>query len=259
MGSAAARLVPPAALDLARRAAPARLQRFEPASSWAQAQARTAGYEAVAQRSLVHAPAPAPAQLDRLGQRELQLVAALGIVLAKTPPEAPLSVVDVGGASGYYRSVAAVAFPERELRWTIVENSTLAARGARAPTVVGLSWTTDLACALANRPDFVLASAVVNYLPEPIGVLRSIAGHAPWLLLTRLPLWPIPQHQPAVQRLGRRRGAGSYPTWFFSERRLLQQLEQDWRLVLRYEVPQDAAYFQGTWSTYAGLLLQERA
>lgn len=259
MGSAAARWLPPAAVELAHRAAPSGLQRFEPASSWAQAAARTAGYEAVAQQSLVHAPDPEPARLDQLGQRELQLVAALGIALAQTLPGDRLSVVDIGGASGYYRSVAAAAFPGRELRWTVVENPTLAARGAQRPAVPGLSWTTDLSAALADRPDFVLASAVVNYLPEPVEVLRSLAGRAPWLLLTRLPLWPFPQHQAAVQRLGRRRAAGSYPTWFFSETRLLQQLEPDWRLVLRYEVPQDSAFFAGTRRTYAGLLLQEQA
>jgi putative methyltransferase (TIGR04325 family) len=259
MGSTVAHWLPPAVVEVAHRAAPARLRRFEPSASWAEATARTGGYESVAQQSLVHLPDPDPAQLERLGQRELQLVAALGIVLAQSPPGASLSVVDLGGASGYYRSVAAAAFPERELEWTVVENPTLAARGAQASSTAGLSWTTDLSAALAKSPDFVLASAVINYLPDPIEVLQSIAARTLWLLVTRLPLWPIPQHRAAVQRLGRRREAGSYPTWFFSERQLLRQLERDWRLVLRYEVPQDAAFFDGTWSTYAGLLLQARA
>lgn len=257
MSSALTAWAPPAAVAGMRRMLPERLQRFEAASSWADAESRAMGYEAVARAGLIATPQRKEASLALLDGRELQLLACLGIVLAQRPSDRPFSVVDVGGAHGYYRSVAAAAFPEVSLRWLVVETPTLVASAAsRADD--GLAWTTDLDAALSLRPDFVLASAVVNYLPQPLVTVRELARHSAWTLITRLPLWPVPTHQAAIQRLGRRAGAGSYPTWFFSEDQFVREVQELGSVAARFAVPEDAAYFAGRYLTYCGLLLQWR-
>jgi putative methyltransferase (TIGR04325 family) len=121
-----------------------------------------------------------------------------------------------------------------------------------------ISWTSDLDSALDERWDFVLASASLNYVSEPMEVFTKLGRIAPYVLLTRLSLWPIDRHLPAVQQLSRREPGGAYPTWDFSEAGFLDEIPAIGDVVLRFDVPEDTARIAGHRSAYAGLLIRTK-
>jgi hypothetical protein len=81
---------------------------------------------------------------------------------------------------------------------------------------------------------------------------------APYALLTRLPLWPIDRHLPAIQRLSRTDRAGAYPAWVFSEGVFLDEVGAIGEVVLRFDIAEDTARIAGHRGSYAGLLVRSK-
>lgn len=225
--------------------------RFQAVDSWREAVSLTTGYEALVSDQPVDAdewktgwPFATP--------REVQLLAAVGTVLQKLAPSGRLRVLDFGGGSGVYSVAVKRAYPDIHIEWTVLETTAAHRRFAKATAPAWLQWETDLSS--LRQQDIVLASASLNYVPDPWASLQRLAESAPFLIITRLPLWPISEHRPAVQYLDRGKRAG-YPTWFFSESRFRQGLVEVGETLLEWSVPEDTAYFAQHRCDYRGLLL----
>lgn len=248
--------VPPALVAAAEtRIRSNRFQRFVPAISWADAVARSAGYEATSQAQEWTAPnLDSSPQIRRFTTREVQLVAAAGSVISKRTTEGPFHVLDMGGASGDYAWALRTAFPTLDLRWTVLETPVVVQQMRKAETPNWMTWTAD--------PDEIgpthlgLASAVLNYVPDPNQTLMWLATHCPWFIVTRLPLWPIASARAAVQRPTKRESGGSYPTWFFSDSTFRKDLRKFGSIEMSWDVPEDTAVFAGTRRDYVGLLIK---
>lgn len=252
------RWIPPAVVDALGSVLPGRFQRFEVAESWDDAERRCIGYEQSTLKDCGSKQASSGDKTHRSTSRDLQFIAAAGICLEASRPRSHVRVLDFGGAFGHYFDVATSAFPNVSWEWTVVETPTMVTLATRTDSGKSISWTSGLDSAVGERWDFVLASASLNYVPDPIGVLTKLCGMAPCVLLTRLPLWPVDRHLPAVQRLSRRDRAGAYPTWVFSEEVLLQEVGAIGEVVLRFDVPEDTARIAGHRNTYTGLLIRTK-
>jgi len=237
---------------------PTRFQRFVTVDNWKQAEIESAGYarlQAASAEAKPLSPAPGPTKVRVFDSRELQLIAAFGVCLARCPSTDPVRVLDLGGFRGEHRSVIASAFPDIPFIWTIVEIPEVATRlSSHADDQV--QWTSDLSAVASLGADICLASATLNYMPEPFDALRTLAECAPHVIVTRLPLWPIAQHAIAIQRPGRRTSASGYPTWFFSDERFREQLAELGTVVLEFVVPEDRSYAAGHFGSYQGLVLR---
>jgi putative methyltransferase (TIGR04325 family) len=252
------RWIPPALLDAVGSVLPDRFQRFEVVSDWDDAERRSIGYEQSTIQT--HNPtAAANGEADhRLTSRDLQFIAAVGICLASSRPGPPVRVLDFGGAFGHYFDVAVSAFPNLSWEWAVVETPGLVSLTAGTKAQASISWTSNLDAKLGERWDFVLASGSLHCVLDPMGVLAKLAGIAPYVLLTRLPLWPVDHHLPAVQRLSRWDQGGAYPLWFFSEAVFLEEVRAIGDVVLRFDVPEDSSRIAGHRNTYAGMLIRTK-
>jgi putative methyltransferase (TIGR04325 family) len=232
---------------------PSRAQRFHPASSWDAAARMTHGYEASRHEVAPPRSAP-PADAASLSSRDVQLIACMGAAMGLAVPESTMRVVDLGGYHGGHRDVVVRAFPESTFDWTVVElpDVVRACSGATSP---GLHFTSDLDEALGEGVDICLASASLNYVPDPRSTLAAMARRSRAVVLLRLPLWPITQHRPAIQRLSRHSAEVGYPTWFFSETQFRAEVAALGRIVLSIDVPEDRAYFSGHYGCYRGLVI----
>jgi putative methyltransferase (TIGR04325 family) len=257
---------------------PDRLQRFEVVDSWEDAERRCIGYEQSTLRDSGPLQVPPRERMDRPTSRDLQLIAALGVCLEAGQSGSRVRVLDFGGAFGHYFDVARFSFSKVPWEWTVVETATMATlavskrddpgaeprsevdrtEAERTEAPQSISWTSDLASVLDDRWDFVLASASLNYVPDPMEVLNKLGRLAPYALFTRLPLWPVGRHLPAVQRLSRLDPGGAYPTWVFSEADFLDEIEAFGDVVLRFDIPEDTARIAGHRGTYTGLLVRTR-
>jgi putative methyltransferase (TIGR04325 family) len=252
------RWISPAVADGLGSILPDRFQRFEVVESWDDAERGCIGYEQSTLEDGGSGKASAGEETHRPTSRDLQFIAAVGICLEASRPGSHVRVLDFGGAFGHYFHVATSAFPNVSWEWTVVETLTMVTLAARTEVGQSIRWTSDLDSALDERWDFVLASGSLQYVPDPIRVLTKLGRMAPYVLLTRLPLWPIDHHLPAIQRLSRRDRAGAYPTWVFSEDVFLEEIGAIGEVVLRFDVPEDTARIAGHRGIYSGLLIRSK-
>lgn len=126
-------------------------------------------------------------------EQAINSILAIGISAAETTAR-PLKVLDFGGGCGfhYFRVTPAIRAP---LRWALVETPTMAERAAKvANGRFDVFTTIDDASSVLGGVDLVHASSVIQYLPDPLETLKSLAAlHAPHFLLARLPVWGMAQ------------------------------------------------------------------
>jgi len=146
-----------------------------------------------------------------------------------------LRVLDFGGALGsaYFQNRSWL----RELgalEWTVVEQPHFVACGQREFTTDELRFAFSIGEALAaGRPDAVLLSGVLQYLPDPWAVLEELAASGcRYLVLDRTPLrLGETGDRIAVQRTPAALYGGSYPVRFPGEAHLHDALAEKFRLV----------------------------
>lgn len=241
--------------ELAGKTLPPRFRRFTETPTWDAAARGSVGYEEHSRRKQMPAYEPLASPDAMFNGRQVQFLAALGVVLSNLRPEAELRVVDVGGASGHYHAVAAAALRRQAFDWRVIETPTLAAHADSLPHPADISWSASLDEAMDATPHLVVASALLNYVPKPFEVLERIT-RAPYVFISRLPLWPIANDVPAIQRSRRTARLGDYPTWFFSEAEFLVRLGKLGTVEMRFVVPEDVAFMRGKYLHYSALLVR---
>lgn len=233
---------------------PLRLQRFQPAQTWLQAESASVGYANLAAPEL----SSRGESVSPLFGNDVSALASFGVALnALRGTSGPVRVVDFGGYDGKHHAMMASHFATVDFSWTVVELPQVVNKfdNHRAP---GLSFTSELNDALCGGADIVLASASLNYVPDPLVRLTTMLSSSQVVVLSRLPLWPIPEHHVAIQR-AQRKPEISYPTWFFSEVQFLSELGKSTEVLLDVEFPDDRASFKSHYSTYRGLVLARKA
>jgi putative methyltransferase (TIGR04325 family) len=108
--------------------------------------------------------------------------------------ERPLTVFDFGGGCGfhYFRARAVLNVP---LQWAIVETPTMASRALEvARGQFSVYSNIDETAAALGRIDLVHASSAIQYVPDPLATLQTLASlNARYFMLARFPLWHNPQ------------------------------------------------------------------
>jgi putative methyltransferase (TIGR04325 family) len=122
-------------------------------------------------------------------EQALNSILAVGIAAGETNHR-PINVLDFGGGCGfhYFRIVAAIRTP---LRWAIVETPTMAERAAKVAQGRFDVFADVAAAAEALGPiDLVHASSAIQYVPDPLATLKTLADLRPrYFALARFPLW----------------------------------------------------------------------
>jgi putative methyltransferase (TIGR04325 family) len=126
-------------------------------------------------------------------EQAINSILALGICAAEMT-DRPLRVLDFGGGCGfhYFRVTLATRAP---LRWAVVETPAMAARAAKlANGRFDVFTTIDEASAALGQIDLIHASSAIQYVPNPLDTLKSLAAlRARFFALVRLPMWDLPQ------------------------------------------------------------------
>lgn len=230
------------------------MQRFQPCTSWDSAAAQAVGYEEVP--ITVNANYSDPT--ISLGGNDLALLAAWGVALARLSESGgAIRVVDFGGADGGHAELMKSAFPEFEFDWTVVELPHVVNAMQMNPRP-GIKFLDNIEAAFGEKVDVTLASASINYVAEPQALLKHFLSNSLFTIVTRLPLWPIPDHCAALQRPRNGSRKISYPAWFFSDFQFTHEILSYAKILLNFECPNDRAAFAGRYLTYRGLVLEPR-
>ncbi len=116
-----------------------------------------------------------------------------------------LDVLDFGGSLGssYFQCKRFFA-PLARVRWSVVEQGNFVAAGRDELETEELRFFADIdACLAAQRPHVLVLASVLQFLPDPLAILRRLLAH-PFdvVIVDRTPMWNAPtritvQHVPA--------------------------------------------------------------
>ena len=159
-----------------------------------------------------------------------------GLMLAAARHEGKLDVLDYGGALGsHYFQNRKFLDALKSHRWNVVEQAHYFEMGKRHLEDGALHFYQELdACLEEVTPNVVLASSVLQYLPNPLQALSALAAvGADVFILDRTPY--ILDERTAtirVQRVPESVYQASYPCWFLEENQVIFTLEQSGYLLL---------------------------
>lgn len=149
-----------------------------------------------------------------------------------------LEVIDFGGAlGGIYRQCRSFLSPLLSVRWHVVEQAGFVDAGQREFETTELTFHASLgALPPMSTPPLLLASSVLQYLPDPYLMLENwAASTATSLLLDRTPLSEEGMDRVCVQHVPRHIYKASYPCWLLDRQRLLERLRRHWRVVEEFD------------------------
>ena len=150
-----------------------------------------------------------------------------------------LSILDFGGSLGstYYQCRQFLAdLPG--LEWSIVEQPAHVACGQRDFSDGVLQFYPDIAtCERERRPNVLLLSSVLPYLPEPWSFLHAMMSHPgfEWIIVDRTAFLPGARDRLTVETVSPRIYAASYPAWFLSREKFLAAWPAAWRQVCEFD------------------------
>jgi putative methyltransferase (TIGR04325 family) len=197
-------------------------------SSWAEARAASAGYDApsilakVREATLAVIAGTAACERDSVAfdrvEYSLPLLVCLLYVTSRC--DNTLALVDIGGSLGssYWQNRKFLAHL-RELRWSIVEQPHFVQVGQAeiADDVLRFYHSVD-DCLARERPQVVLLSSVLPYVEQPMPLIESLFSQGfPFVIVDRTPFFAsdlpdritVESVHPSVYE-------GSYPAWFFN-------------------------------------------
>ena len=162
-----------------------------------------------------------------------------GLLRAAVGHGGRLSVLDFGGALGStYFQCRGFLKPLPRLEWCIVEQPAHVACGKQDFESGELHFYSSVEeCLAAHRPDVLLLSAVLHYLPKPYDTLRALVQWGiPSIIIDCTPLLAGDRDRLTVQHVPATIYAASYPAWFLSQTKLTGViLAAGYRLLADFE------------------------
>jgi putative methyltransferase (TIGR04325 family) len=124
----------------------------------------------------------------------------------------------------------------QQLQWGIVEQPRLAAIGRRDFETSELHFHDSVeSCLTSFRPNVVLLSAVLQYLPQPYEVLGKLLDQAFDFIVLDRHASSMTTELITVQRLPKSLNGASYPSWLLDCRRMWSLIEQRYERHLEWE------------------------
>lgn len=183
-----------------------------------------------------------------------------GVMWVAARNQGRLNVLDFGGALGstYYQHRQ---FLEglADVRWNVIEQAHYVECGNVHIAEGPLRFYSDIASCLAEQaPNVVLLSSVLQYLPDPLGILDELSRvGATVMMIDRTPFVHSKDNRLLVQHVPASIYPASYPMWVFSDSKLLAHLTKRWRVVSRYAGPEGQVRSrEGLPFKFEGLLLE---
>jgi len=178
-----------------------------------------------------------------------------GLLRAAQAHDGRLCVVDFGGALGSsYFQCCGFLQVVRRLEWLVVEQPAHVLCGHKNFQCNELFfYNTVEECTANHRPNCLLLSSVLQYLPEPYVVLRRLLSYGfPHILIDRTAFLKRDTDRLTVQTVPESIYPASYPAWFFSETSLRAAftdagyvLVADFLCLYELSPEDEAAYHKG--------------
>jgi putative methyltransferase (TIGR04325 family) len=221
--------------------------RFDgPFASWEDASANSTGYDSDAILARVLDAALKVKRGEAAYERDSVLFDRIdyewpltaGLMWAAARANGRLDVLDFGGSLGssyfqHRRLLTALA----EVRWSVVEQPHFARAGRGALQDERLRFHESIdECLAANRPNVILLSSVLQYLADPLPMIKELcAVGAAVIIVDKTIVNTSPSHRIYVQHVPASIYSASYPCRSLSESALLASFGPAYRLECAFD------------------------
>jgi putative methyltransferase (TIGR04325 family) len=168
-------------------------------------------------------------------QYEFPLLA--GLLRAAATANGRLSVLDFGGSLGstYFQSRKFLPIM-KDFHWSVVDQPAQVACGQNEFASEQLHFYPSIAdCLAEQRPNVLLLSNVIQYLPQPYQFLEEIMSlKIPYIIMERIAFSSMGRDRLTVQHVPASIYSASYPAWFLSEPSFRAILEKNYDMVCEY-------------------------
>lgn len=164
-----------------------------------------------------------------------------GIFKAAALKQGQLFVLDFGGSLGstYFQHKIFLT-GLKSVEWKIVEQSHFVECGREefSDSILSFHESIDAACT-AKKPNVVLLSSVLPYLPDPYKKLEELIKLNPEIIIIgRTPFHKNEQETKdliKVQHVPAEIYSASYPLWIFSEKNIFARLFENYRILSSFK------------------------
>lgn len=194
-----------------------------------------------------------------LDQPEPPFPLICGLLRAATLSGNRLSVLDFGGALGStYFQCRPFLDGLTSLRWSVVEQPGHVACGRAEFANDVLRFYPDVEeCCGVEKPDVLILSCVLQYLPAPYNYLQHLLQlDFPHVILDRTAFWNEDRDRLTIQHVPGSIYQASYPAWFFSKTRLLRCFSPRYVLIQGFPGADRVALERGS-SDYQGFIFEK--
>lgn len=211
-------------------------------ASWEDAAARSTGYEAtnilskVLDATLKVKSGEAAFERDSIlfDEVEYSWPVTAGLMWVAACCGGRLNVLDFGGALGssYFQNKNLLDALS-DVRWNIVEQSHYVQSGMIHIQDDRLRFYESIEqCLKYNKPNIILFSSVLQYLPNPYSILKEISKCGAFaLIIDRTPFANHTKGMLVIQQVPEKIYSASYPMWIFPWSQFIQQIEDKWEMI----------------------------
>ena len=186
-----------------------------------------------------------------------------GLLRAALLENQELRLADFGGALGSsYFQCRPFLNGLKSLRWCVVEQPHVAARGREEFRNGQLDFYDTIGdCVRSERPNLLLLSGTLQYLPDPYAVLDELLQYRiPHLIVDRTPILHNFPDRITIQRVPSQIYGieVSYPAWFLNGLKLLGAISRSYDIITEFEALAGVISLEDTRAVDMGLNCQLR-
>jgi putative methyltransferase (TIGR04325 family) len=181
-----------------------------------------------------------------------------GLLRATTENDGCLSVLDFGGSLGStYFQCRSFLSPIRELRWSIVEQPAHVSCGHKEFADKHLRFHESIeSCLRVERPNVLLLSSVLQYMPKPYALLMDLIRQAfDYIIVDRTAFLRSGRDRLTLEYVPARIYPAVYPAWFLSEKRVLTLFAGQYELLASFPAL-DTTQPDGDEADYKGFIFR---
>lgn len=183
-----------------------------------------------------------------------------GLLRAAAQDGDRLSVLDFGGSLGSsYFQCREFLSVVRSVQWGIVEQEHFVRCGRESFESENLRFFYTIAdCVKDAAPNVALVSSVLQYLPEPYGVLEDLMAHGiKYIVVDRTPFSDAATDRLTVQHVPEQIYPASYPCWIFANQGFREVFRTRYEIIAQFDSDDGSAIADRLKFSYAGMILRK--
>jgi putative methyltransferase (TIGR04325 family) len=175
-------------------------------------------------------------------ERQMQVLAAFALPLSRRTEANRFRVLDFGGGPGAYYFFARPQMPDGlSLEWDVFDTALMASQGRKTYASPPPHFFSEWPEVLRKRYDVILASNTIHIFEDPYQVIDRLASiDCKYFIAQDVPTIEGTRDRLTIQmppaltfmKIYRKKSFPLFPTWFFSEEKLLKRFARDYAVKM---------------------------